>query len=95
MFKPLLKVIPSHLIMVVAYVFLGAKDESGIGNPTHLPPPAPRIIKRVPLPDEHLTPPKVPPVTVSSSTLSHHGNWPTFHRERQLVFVGSILQHPT
>ena len=34
--KLLLKMLPSHLVMVVACALLGLKDEGGIGDSTHL-----------------------------------------------------------
>ena len=34
--KPLLKMLPSHFVMVIAWIFLGLVYESGIGYPTHI-----------------------------------------------------------
>ena len=84
MFKLLL---PSHFVMIVTYFLLGTKDEqSDIGNPI----PAPRIIKRVPLISRWTF--HFPQGTLllylpqPRPNLTHHGNCPTFHLERQLVF---------
>ena len=84
MFKLLL---PSHFVMIVTYFLLGMKDEqSDIGNPI----PTPRIIKRVPLISRwtfHF--PQGTPLLYLPQprpNLTHHGNCPTFHLERQLVF---------
>ena len=81
MFKLLL---PSHLVMIVTYFLLGAKDEqSDIGNPI----PAPRIIKRVPLISRwtfHF--PQGTPLLYLPQPRPNLGNCPTFHLERQLIF---------
>ena len=85
MFKLLL---PSHFVMIVTYFLLGTKDEqSDIGNPI----PTPRIIKRVPLISRWMFhfPQGTPLLYLPQPrpNLTHHGNCPTFHLERQLVFL--------
>ena len=83
--KPLLKMLCSHLVMVIACIFFGAKYKSGVGNPTTLTacskndepctftrgsPVKNKSLTYGVLTDyrTYLTPPSVPPVTVSLST---------------------------
>ena len=89
MFKLLL---PSHFVMIVTYFLLGTKDEqSDIGNPI----PASRIIKRVPLISRWMFhfPQGTPLLYLPQPrpNLTHHENCPTFHLERQLVFLSVLF----